>query len=139
MSHWLKRYEHFFGSKALKSLRYSWLLEWLLVFWLKCCFPVVAEQGVPLPEDEKDKWIRNKLKALARLLGRLGAKAAKALAGIIGEILSWILSRASDVVVWVLQNLWALVVGIEGLLYMFSHCIVQFSEFGFAVPFQPEY
>ena len=66
------------------------------------------------PKDEAGlkEWIRNKLKALASLLGRLGIKAAEALPGIIGGIISWILNRAKDVVGWVLQNLWALVVGI---------------------------
>ena len=65
------------------------------------------------------EWVRNKLKALASLLGTLGMKAAKALPGIIGGIMSWILNRAKDVVGWVSQNLWALVVGIGGLIYTY--------------------
>ena len=77
--------------------------------------------GEPPPKDEKGLkgWIRNKLKALASLLGRLGIKAAKALPGIIGGIISWILNRAKDVVGWVSQNLWVLVVGIGGLIYTY--------------------
>ena len=77
--------------------------------------------GAPPPKDEKGLkgWIRNKLKALASLLGRLGIKAAEALPGIIGGIISWILNRAKDVVGWVFQNLWALVVGIGGLIYTY--------------------
>ena len=77
--------------------------------------------GGPLPKDEKSLkgWIRNKLKALASLLGRLGMKAAEALPGIIGGIISWILNRAKDVVGWVSQNLWALVVSIGGLIYTY--------------------
>ena len=73
------------------------------------------------PKDEKGlkEWVRNKLKALASLLGRLGIKAAEALPGIIGGIISWILNRAKDVVGWVSQNLWALVVGIGGLIYTY--------------------
>ena len=53
----------------------------------------------PLPKDEKHlkEWIRNKLKALASLPGRLGVKVAEALPGIIGAILSWILNKAADV------------------------------------------
>ena len=47
----------------------------------------------------------SKLKALASLLGRLGIKAAEALPGIIGGIISWVLNRAKDVVGWVLQKL----------------------------------
>ena len=80
-----------------------------------------ASGGEPPPRDERGlkEWIRNKLKALASLLGRLGIKAAEALPGIIGGIISLILNRAKDVVGWVLQNLWALVVGIGGLIYTY--------------------
>ena len=75
----------------------------------------------PLPKDEKGvkEWLWNKLKALGSLLGRLGVKAAEALPDIIGAIISWILNRAADVVGWVSQHLWALVVGIGGLLYTY--------------------
>ena len=77
--------------------------------------------GEPPPKDEKGlkKRIRSKLKALASLLGKLGMKATEALPGIIGGIISWILNRAKDVVGWVSQNLWALVVGIGGLIYTY--------------------
>ena len=77
--------------------------------------------GEPPHKDEKGlkEWIRNKLKALASLLGRLGIKASEALPGIIGGIISWILNRVKDVVGWVSQNLWALVVGIRGLIYTY--------------------
>ena len=78
-----------------------------------------ASGGEPPSQDEKGlkEWVRSKLKALASLLGRLGIKAAEALPGIIGGIIIWILNRAKDVVGWVSQNLWALVVGIGGLIY----------------------
>ena len=77
--------------------------------------------GKPPSKDEKGLkgWIRNKLKALASLLGKLGMKVAEALPGIIGGIISWILNRAKDVVGWVSQNIWALVVGIGGLIYTY--------------------
>ena len=50
--------------------------------------------GKPPPKDKKGlkERIRNKLKALSLLLGRLGVKAAEVLPGIIGAILSWILN-----------------------------------------------
>ena len=56
----------------------------------------------PPPKDEKGvkEWLRNKLNALASLLGRLGVKTAEALSGIIGAIISWILNRAS----WILNS-----------------------------------
>ena len=77
--------------------------------------------GQPLPKDEKGlkEWVRSKLKALASLLGKLGMKAAEALPGIIGGIISWILNRVKDIVGWVSQNLWALAVGIGSLIYMY--------------------
>ena len=77
----------------------------------------------PPPEDEKGlkEWIRSKLKALASLLRKLGVKAAEALPGIIGGIIScsWVVNRVKEVVGWVSQNLWALVVGIGGLIYTY--------------------
>ena len=77
--------------------------------------------GGPPPKDEKGLkgWVRSKLKALASLLLKLGMKAAEALPGIIAGIISWILNRAKDVVGWVSQNLWTLVVGIGGLIYTY--------------------
>ena len=65
------------------------------------------------------EWIRSKPKALASLLGKLGIKAAEALPGIIGGIISKILNRAKEVVGWLSQNLWALVVGVGGLIYTY--------------------
>ena len=53
----------------------------------------ISGGGEPPPKDEKGlkEWVSSKLKALASLLGRLGMKAAEALPGIIGGIISWIL------------------------------------------------
>ena len=72
----------------------------------------------PPPKDEVSlkEWLRDKLKALALLPGKLGVKTAEALPSIIGAIISWILHRAKEVVGWVSQNLWALVVGIGRLI-----------------------
>ena len=46
------------------------------------------------------EWIKNKLKALSQLLGKLADKALASLPGIIGSIISWILNRAREVVGW---------------------------------------
>ena len=84
------------------------------------CGAAASGGGEP-PKDEKGlkEWIRNKLKAMASLLGQLGIKAAEALPGIIGGIISWILNRAKDVVGCISQHLWALVVGVGGLIYTY--------------------
>ena len=122
---WLKRSELCLGSKELRLLPYSQLSGWPSGYLLKHYYQAV---GVPWHQVASHllkmrkglkEWIRNKLKALASLSGRLGIKAAEALPRIIGGIISWILNRAKDVVGWVSQNLWALVVGIGGLIYMY--------------------
>ena len=65
------------------------------------------------------EWIKNKLKALLQLLGKLADKALASLPGIIGSIVSWILNRAKEVVGWLSQNLWALITGIVALIYTY--------------------
>ena len=63
------------------------------------------------------EWIKNKLKALSQLLGKLADKALASLPGIIGSIISWILNRAKEVIGWLSQNLWALITGVGVLIY----------------------
>ena len=62
------------------------------------------------------EWIKNKLKALSQLLGKLADKPLASLPGIIGSILSWILNRAKEVVGWLSHNLWALITGVGVLI-----------------------
>ena len=77
------------------------------------------------PADGGDKkggareWIKNKLKALSQLLGKLTDKALASLPGIIGSIISWILNRAKEVIGWLSQNLWALITGVGVLIYTY--------------------
>ena len=65
------------------------------------------------------EWIKNKLKALSQLLGKLADKALASLPAIIGSIISWILNRAKEVVGWLSQNLWALITGVGVLIYTY--------------------
>ena len=65
------------------------------------------------------EWIKNKLKALSQLLGKLADKALASLPGIIGSIISWILNRAKEVVGLLSQNLWALITGVGVLIYTY--------------------
>ena len=120
----MKRSELCLESKELQLLPYSRLSGWPSGYLLKHYYQAVGAisgGGEPPPKDEKGlkEWVRNKLKALASLLGKLGMKAAEALPGIIRGIISWILNRAKDVAGWVSQNLWALVVGVGGLIYTY--------------------
>ena len=82
--HWLKRSELCLESKELRLLPHSRLSGWPLGYLLKHYYQVVevpavaSGGGEPPPRDQAGlkEWIRNKLKALASLLGRLGIKAA---------------------------------------------------------------
>ena len=65
------------------------------------------------------EWIKNRLRALSQLLGKLADKAMASLPGIIGSIISWILNRAKEVVGWLSQNLWALITGVGVLIYTY--------------------
>ena len=64
-------------------------------------------------------WIKNKLKSLSSLLGKLAAKAGATLPGIIGSIVAWLLNRAKEVIGWLSQNLWALITGVGVLIYTY--------------------
>ena len=65
------------------------------------------------------EWIKNKLKALSQLLGKLADKALASLPRIIGSIISWLLNRAKEVTGWLSQNLWALITGVGVLVYTY--------------------
>ena len=65
------------------------------------------------------EWIKNKLKALSQLLGKLADKVLASLPGIIDSTISWILNRAKEVVGWLSQNLWALITGVGVLIYTY--------------------
>ena len=81
--------------------------------------PSNTTEGDGNDKTNAKEWIKNKLQALASLLGKLAAKAGAALPGIIGSIISWILTRAKEAVGWLSQNLCALIVGIGGLIYTY--------------------
>ena len=72
--------------------------------------------GGDTPGSAKE-WIRNKLKALALLLGKLAEKAAAALPGIIGSVVAWLLNHAKEVVGWISKNLWSLVLLCVWMVY----------------------
>ena len=72
----------------------------------------------PPPSDKGGlrEWAKKTLQALGRVLAKLAGKAAVALPGIIGSIVSWLLSTLGKATGWLAEHLWALVVGVVGLL-----------------------
>lgn len=73
------------------------------------------------PEPSKaglKEWVKKHLAALSRALAKLAEKAAAALPGIIGSIVSWLLNFFGKTASWLVDNLWALVIAVGGLLYI---------------------
>ena len=62
------------------------------------------------------EWIKKQLQSLGRILAKLAGKAAAALPGIIGSIVSWLLSLLGKTAVWLSSNLWAVFLAVGGLL-----------------------
>lgn len=74
--------------------------------------------STPKNKDGVKDWIKKQLSNLGKLLANLAGKAAAALPGIIGSIVSWLLSITKDVVNWFGNNLWTLFILVVGLLYV---------------------
>ena len=75
---------------------------------------------VPAPK-QPDKsglkeWVKKHLQALRRALANLAGKAAAALPGFIGSIVSWLLSTLGKTETWLAENLWALAFAVGTLL-----------------------
>ena len=76
-----------------------------------------APVPAPKPPDKSGlKECEKHLQALGRTLANLAGKAAVALPGIIGSIVSWLLSTLGKTATWLAENLWALVIAVGTLL-----------------------
>jgi hypothetical protein len=76
-----------------------------------------------VPPDGKGgikEWVKRQLEAIKRLLGKLAETAAAALPGIIGSIVSWLLSTLGKVAGLLAENTWALVVGMIGVFMLIA-------------------
>ena len=74
----------------------------------------------PPPSDKGGlrEWAKKTLQALGRVLAKLAGKAAAALPGIIGSIVSWLLGTLGKAAGWLAENVWALAVAAGGLLFL---------------------
>ena len=77
-----------------------------------------AAPPTPPPGDRGGvkEWVKKHLQSLGRLLGNLAGKAAAALPGIIGSVVSWLLTLLAKTTGWLAENLWAVVVAVGSLL-----------------------
>ena len=76
----------------------------------------VTPPPTPLDKGGLREWAKKTLQALGRVLAKLAGKAAVALPGIIGSIVSWLLTTLGKATGWLAEQLWALVRGVVGLL-----------------------
>jgi len=72
----------------------------------------------PTDKGGVKEWVKKTLQSLGRALAKLAGKAAAALPGIIGSIVSWLLSLLAKTAGWLSQNLWAVVLAIGSLLFV---------------------
>ena len=74
----------------------------------------------PAPSDKGGlrEWAKKTLQALGRVLAKLAGKAAAELPGIIGSIVSWLLSTLGKAAGWLAEHVWALAVAVGGLLFL---------------------
>ena len=74
----------------------------------------------PPPSDKGGirEWAKKTLHALGRVLAKLAGKAAAALPGIIGSIVSWLLGTLGKAAGWLAEHVWALAVAVGGLLFL---------------------
>ena len=70
----------------------------------------------PPEKGEVKVWVKKHLQALGRALAKLAGKAAAALPGIIGSIVSWLLGTLGKAAPWLAECLWALAIGVGTLL-----------------------
>ena len=69
--------------------------------------------------DKAKDWIKKQLKNIANLLGKLAAKFGAALPGILGSIVTWLLTAMKDGALFLAEHLWLLIVGIIALAYSY--------------------
>ena len=79
-----------------------------------------APAPTPSPPDKggSKEWVKKHLQNLGRTLAKLAGKAAAALPGIIGSIVSWLLNLLAKTTGWLAENLWAMILTVGALLFM---------------------
>ena len=73
---------------------------------------------VPAPKHKSGlkEWVKKHLQALGRAMANLAGKAAAALPGISGSIVSWLLRTLGKTATWLADFLWALAIAVGTLL-----------------------
>ena len=82
--------------------------------------PIHPTPAPPTPSSGSVKeWIQTTLKNISNLLKKLGLKAFDALPGIIGSILSWLLSTHSKAVGWLEEHVYLFVTGVGMMVLVY--------------------
>ena len=77
--------------------------------------PPTPKPTLPKPDGVRD-LVKKQLQTVANLLKQIASKAATALPGIIGSVISWTFKTSSQRRQWLAINLWTLFVALGGIL-----------------------
>ena len=78
--------------------------------------PTQAPSPKPTDKGNLKEWVKKHLQVLWRALANLAGKAAAALPGIIGSIISWLLNTLGNTATWLAVNLCARAIAVGTLL-----------------------
>ena len=91
-----------------------------IILAIKNAFGIRGGSGSKKPPSNDSNtvknWVKGKLKALARLLGKLGAKALASLPAILGSAVSWVLGMIKKAVEFTAQHVYMFITFIAGLV-----------------------
>ena len=77
-----------------------------------------APASKPPDKSGLKEWVKKYPQALGRALANLAGKAAAALPGIIGSIVSCLLITLGETATWLAEHLWALTIAVGTLLLL---------------------
>ena len=90
-------------------------------FLVELLLPGGAPPPLPPPPPSSQggiqEWLKRQLDAIGKLLARLASKFGAALPGILGSIVSWLLSTLGKTVVWLGEHLWVIGMLVVGFLW----------------------
>ena len=91
-----------------------------IVLAIKNAFGIRGNSGTKKPPSNDPNtvknWVKGKLKALARLLKKLGAKALSSLPTILGSVISWVLNKIKKGILFMAEHTYAFITFIATII-----------------------
>ena len=91
-----------------------------IILAIKNAFGIRGNSGTKKPPSNDPNtvknWVKGKLKALARLLKKLGAKALSSLPAILGSVISWVLNKIKKCILFMAEYTYAFITFIATII-----------------------